>query len=188
MNEVFRLQVSQDVSGLAESLGLLEKQVRAAMRTATRKTSSWANREGARGLAKAAGVPLRTLKAGMRIKLKVKSSGGRVGAQLWYGLNPIALKYLGAKQTARGVRGGGQTIPGAFISPELNNHVYRRAGKERLPIIREEMPIYSKAKDFFPSFERRVAEQLTTLFFAGLDKAAGREEGISQALVGSTNA
>lgn len=57
----------------------------------------------------------------------------------------LSLKWFGARQPKTGVsgvsykierRGGWQRIPGAFISPKLGGHVFKRAGRERTPIVK----------------------------------------------------
>jgi hypothetical protein len=175
----------QDWAKIRELLGVLQKDMKAALRTATRQAGQWANREGARRLAKEANVPLRNLRRGLRLKFQYQSVKGFATARLWYGLNPIALKYLGARETAKGVRVTGEkTIKGAFIVPTLGENVFKRVGKERLPIKRQERPIAEKGTAFLVQFEKEVTEKFVEFFFLALDKAAGRDAGESQAIAG----
>ena len=179
--------VFDDWAKLRDLLGVLQKDMKAALRTAVRQTGQWANREGARGLAKATNVPLNVLRKGLRIKFQYQSVKGYSTARLWYGLNAIALKYLGARQQKRGVRARGQTYPGGFISPALKRHAFQRVGNARLPIKRLDLPIVEKGNAFLADFEKSVAAKFIEFFFAALDKATGRDAGESAAIAGSIN-
>lgn len=179
--------VFEDWARVRELLGVLQKDMKAALKTAVRQTGQWANREGARGLAKATGVPLNVLRKGLRIKFQYQSVKGFSTARLWYGLNAISLKYLGAKQQKKGVRAKGVTYKGGFISGELGGHAFKREGKKRLPIKSLEMTVAEKGMAYLAEFEAKVAAQFVTFFFAALDKAAGRDSGESAAMVGNLN-
>lgn len=181
------LFVEYDWARIRDLLGVLQKDMKAALRTAVRQTGQWANREGARGLAKATNVPLNVLRRGLRIKFQYQSIKGFSNARLWYGLNAVALKYIGVKQQKKGVRARGTTYQGGFISPALKGHAFQRVGKERLPLRKLELPIVEKGNAFLAEFETRVAEKFVELFFASLDKAAGREAGESAAIAGGIN-
>lgn len=181
------LFVFQDWQRIRDLLGVLQKDMKAALKTATRQAGQWANREGARRLAKEANVPLKNLRKGLRLKFQYQSVKGFSTARLWYGLNDISLKYLGAKQTRKGVRARGETIAGAFVTPTIGNHVFKRTGKERLPIVRQEKTIADKGTAFLKKFEAEVAEKFVDLFFLALDKAGGRDAGESRAIAGGIN-
>lgn len=181
------LFVFEDWSKIRDLLGVLQKDMKAALRTAVRQTGQWANREGARGLAKAVGVPLNVLRKGLRIKFQYQSVKGFSTARLWYGLNAISLKYLGAKQQVKGVRARGTTYKGGFVSSALGGHSFQRVGKARLPITELKHTISEKGTDFLTKFEGEVAEKFVTFFFAALDKATGRGAGESLAMAGNLN-
>lgn len=181
------LFVFEDWSRIRESLGVLQKDMKAALRTAVRQTGQWANREGARGLAKATNVPMNVLRKGLRFKFQYQSVKGYSTARLWYGLNAISLKYLGVRQQKKGVRSRGNTYKGGFVAPSLGGHAFQRVGKERFPIRRLEHTIVDKGNAFLADFEGRVAAKFIEFFFAALDKAAGRAAGESQSLVGNLN-
>ena len=183
-NNLLSLFTFQNWDQVRDLLGVLEKDMKAALRLATRQTGQWANREGARGLAKATNTPLKTLKQGMRTKFEYKSKKGFATARLWYGLNSISLKYLGAKQSKKGVRARGQTIPGAFVSEDLGGYVFKRSSDARLPIKEQSQPIAEKGISYLSDFEKKVSEKFVELFFAALDKTAGRAAGESQAIAG----
>lgn len=179
------LFVFSDWSRIRELLGVLQKDMKAALRVAVRQAGQWANREGARGLAKAVNVPLRTLRQGLRIKFQYQSVKGFATARLWYGLNEISAKYLGVKQAKGGVRFRGQSIAGGFISS--NGHAFKRTGKERLPIQQVGMAVVEQGNQFLAEFETKVAAKFVEFFFAALDKISGRSAGDSQAIAGGIN-
>ena len=166
-------------------LGVLQKDMKAALKTAVRQTGQWANREGARGMAKATNVPLNVLRKGLRFKFQYQSVKGFSTARLWYGLNDISIKYLGARQQKKGVRSRGNTYKGAFVSGALGGHAFKRVGKDRYPIERLEMTIVEKGNAFLAEFEQRVAEKFVEFFFANLDKVTGRDAGTSASLAGN---
>lgn len=173
-------------SRIRETLGVLQKDMKAALRVAVRKTGQWANREGAKGLAKETGIPLRTLKAGLRLKFQYQSVKGFATARLWYGLNAISLKYIGARQTKRGVRARGTPVTrGGFVSPTLGGHAFRRVSGARLPLERLEKPIAQKGEAYLAQFEGEVAAKFVEFFFSALDAATGRSEGESMAIAGN---
>ena len=187
-HNLLALFVEYDWARIRDLLGVLQKDMKAALKTAVRQTGQWANREGARGLAKAANVPLHTLRRGLRLKFQYQSfKGGYSTARLWYGLNPIGLKYLGARQQKKGVRARGTTYKGAFISAELGGHAFRRVGKDRLPLEDVDFTIVEKGMAYLAEFDGKVAAKFVELFFAALDKAAGREIGESAAIAGGFN-
>lgn len=181
------LFVFEDWNRVKDLLGVLQKDMKNALRTAVRQTGQWANREGARGMAKATNVPLNVLRKGFRLKFQYQSVGGFSTARLWYGLNAISAKYLGAKSQKKGLRIRGNTYRGGFVSSALDGHSFRRVGKDRLPIERIEMEVVTKGERFLTEFESRVGAKFVEFFFAALDKVAGRQSGESLAIAGNLN-
>jgi hypothetical protein len=187
-HSLLALVVTEDWSRIQSLLGVLQKDMKAALRTAVRQTGQWANREGARGIAKAANVPLNVLRKGLRIKFQYQSFKGAYSeARLWYGLNDVSLKFLGARQQKKGVRARGNTYKSGFISSQLGGHAFQRVGNARLPIKRIELPIAEKGNAFLADFEKRVADKFVESFFGALDKATGRESGTSAGIAGNIN-
>ena len=181
------LFVFEDWARIRDLLGVLQKDMKVALRTAVRQTGQWANREGARGMAKATGTPLNVLRKGLRIKFQYQSVKGFSTARLWYGLNDISLKYLGARQQKKGLRARGVTYKGGFVSSALDGHAFKRVGKDRLPIKRIDMTIHEKGTDYLERFEQSVAAKFVELFFSALDKVSGRDAGDSAAIAGTSN-
>lgn len=181
------LFVFEDWAKIRDLLGVLQKDMKTALRTAVRQTGQWANREGARGLSKASKIPLNVLRKGMRIKFQYQSVKGFATARLWYGLNAISLKYLGVKQQVKGVRARGTTYKGGFVSSALGGHAFQRVGKGRLPIKTLEHSIEKQGFDYLSKFESEVAAKFVQFFFAALDKVSGRDAGESLAIAGNIN-
>ena len=149
------------------ALGVLESDISAAIKTATRKTFKWAEREASKQIAAEAGIPYRAARARTRSKYRLSGSG-----QVWFGLNPVSAKYLGAKERK-----------GGFTAKKLNGHYFRRRGRDRLPIDRIEKPIEQEGLGVVEGdFPRDVQERLIEEFFRALDKTKGRESGTSQAI------
>lgn len=152
------------------ALGVLESDISAAIKTATRKTFKWAEREASKQIAAEAGIPYRAART--RTKSKYRLTGG---GQVWFGLNPVSAKYLGAKERK-----------GGFTAEKLNGHFFRRKGRERLPIERIEKTIESEGLGVVEgSFPSDVQDRLIEEFFMALDKVKGRESGTSQAIASS---
>jgi hypothetical protein len=181
------LFVFEDWSRIKDLLGVLQKDMKDALRSAVRRTGNWANKEASKGIAEATGIPLSVLSQGLRIKFKYQSVKGFSTARLWYGLNPISLKYLTSSETelfynALFADGG----PG-FIVESFGGHAFQRVGNSRFPIKRIEKPIAEKGFGYLEKFEKQVAEKFVLFFFDFLDKKSGRSKGESALLVGNVN-
>lgn len=152
------------------ALGVLESDISAAIKTATRKTFKWAEREASKQIAAEAGIPYRAARTRTKSKYRLTGSG-----QVWFGLNPVSAKYLGAKERK-----------GGFTAEKLNGHFFRRKGRERLPIERIDKTIESEGLGVVEgSFPSDVQDRLIKEFFLALDKVKGRESGTSQAIASS---
>lgn len=149
------------------ALGVLEADITKAIKTATRRTFKWAEREAAKEIAAEAGIPYRAARARTKAKYRLTGSG-----QVWFGLNPVSAKYLGAKERK-----------GGFTNDKLNAHWFRRRGRARLPIDRVEKPIEAEGMAFVEGeFPAELQQRLIDEFFAALDKSAGRDSGASSAI------
>jgi len=122
---------------MANAIGATEKQLEAALRSTYSRMGRWLRTRSVRGLAGVLQIQQRILRA--RIKsFRLQGGVGHAGngAKVWFGLRPIALIRLNARQSGNGVSAaGGRHVDGAFIA---NYHgrrqVLRRKGKERLPV------------------------------------------------------
>lgn len=164
---MIELFTSSNLARVKIALGVLESDISAAIKTATRKTFKWAEREASKQIAAESGIPYRAARARTRSKYRLSGSG-----QVWFGLNPVSAKYLGAKERK-----------GGFTAKKLNGHYFRRRGRDRLPIDRIEKPIEQEGLGVVEGdFPRDVQERLIEEFFLALDKTKGRESGTSQAI------
>lgn len=147
------------------ALGVLESDIQSAIKTATRKAFKWAERHAAKEIAKEAGIPYRAARKRTKAKYRLTGSGS-----IWFGLNPVSAKYLGARERK-----------GGFTAKKLNGHFFKRTGKGRLPIVRMEKPIEDDAMPMIEGeYPMEVQERLIQEFFLALDKKTGRTAGTSQ--------
>ena len=181
------LFVFEDWARVRDLLGVLQKDMKSALRSAVRRTGNWANKEGSKGISAATGIALETLKAGLRIKFQYQSVKGASTARLWYGLNPISLKYLTSSESELFYNALFTDGEPGFVAPALGGHAFQRVGKDRFPIKRIERPIASKGQSFMQEFEGRVAAKFVEFFFAAIDKKQGRAKGESAAIAGNIN-
>ena len=159
---------SSNLARVKIALGVLESDISKAVKTATRKTFKWAERKAAKDIAAEAGIPYRAARARTRAKYRLSGSG-----QVWFGLNPVSAKYLGAKDRK-----------GGFTNNKLNKHFFRRRGRARLPIDRVEKSIEADGMAYVEAeFPDEVRAKLLEEFFAALDKVGGRETGTSQQIL-----
>lgn len=164
---MIELFTGSNLARVKVALSVLESDISAAIKTATRKTFKWAEREAAKQIAAEAGIPYRAARERTRSKYRLTGSG-----QVWFGLNPVSAKYLGAKERK-----------GGFTASKLNGHFFRRKGRDRLPIERIEKTIKNEGLGVVEGdFPRDVQDRLIEEFFMALDKTKGRDSGTSQAI------
>ena len=103
-----------------------------------------------RGLSQHLAVQQKVIRRRLKsFRLQRKAGGSEI--TVWYGLDPIALIYLKAKQNKRpggGVRAyGGRFVKSAFIAAGKNGkeQVFKRRGKARLPVDKQRADIEDKA-------------------------------------------
>ena len=128
-----------DLSGMAEQFDAAPEKIRMAARRALAFAARWANSEALKQVPKVTGIRANII-AG-RIRMEIMEESGRV----WIGLNPIDVKKLHPVQTADGISADGFEFPGAFMPWGIEGPVFRRIGKERLPIKKLEVAISQKA-------------------------------------------
>lgn len=125
-------------------LGATEAQVKAALKSTLTKMASWLRTRSVRGLSKALEVQQKVLRRRLKtFRAVLSTDGGSI--TVWYGLNPISLISLGARQTRRGVTAGRHKRPGAFIA---KGQVFKRKGKSRLPLVKQELDIKDKSETY----------------------------------------
>ncbi len=112
----------------------LENEMRIAVRATTRKAKTVMSRQVRTELA----APARSVN--QLISTQVTGGFAPSGEVRLRKTKRLPLKAFKPRQTRKGVsyriskRTGRNRVAGAFISPKLGNHVYKRRGKSRLPI------------------------------------------------------
>ena len=136
-------------------VGSATKKLDLAAARALRRTAQWLRTHSSREIAK----ELRITQSPIRHRYNVYSRATAKEIKLWVGLRPIGVHYLGTpKQTPDGVAVGHRRYDGAFISPMKSTQrlVFRRKGRERLPIemVREDWE--GPAMDSLERWEKRA--------------------------------
>lgn len=134
--------LSVDIDGdsvfaLANAFGATEAQVEAAMRSTYGRMGRWLRTRAMRGLSSKLRIQQKILRARVKtFRIEGGIVNGGAGAKVWFGLRPISLMRLNARQSGKGVRAaGGRYIEGAFIANFKGRpQVLKRTGSARLPI------------------------------------------------------
>ena len=130
---------------LVES-GLSEKQVQRAARSALKKTQAWVKSRSIKELSSELRIQQKIIRRRVRA-VKPRNDSKGLKARIWYGVAPVAMINLGARQTSLGVRAQqGRFVRSAFISAGRKGaQVFKRKGRARLPIERQREEIASPA-------------------------------------------
>lgn len=139
------VRIDVEIAGgqqIVEELQATHKQVEAALRSTVRKVAGWLRTRAYRGLAPALDIPIKVLRRRLKT-FALKTSPDGTQMTLWFGLNPVGLIYLGAKQTKAGVTAYKRKVPGGFIA---KGQVFKRTGKGRLPIERQAADVQDQAQ------------------------------------------
>lgn len=147
---------SASLNQLALNVAATEDEARKALRSTMNKMAAWMRTRSVQGLSKSLQIQQKVIRRRLKaVKFKQTADGGV--AKVWYGENPIGLIYLGAKQTGTGVLAdGGRFVPGAFIArgrgaKNKSMQVFKRVGKKRLPLEREEAAIQKPVDKYLES-------------------------------------
>lgn len=148
---MIRLEVSAPrLEVMVARMGADKGTVRQVMRSALGKMSSWARTRSAKGLSPELALQQKVIRRRLRTrKPKATNDGARAG--VWYGLAPVSLIHLGARQTKAGVRAQrGRFVRSGFITRGRRGgeQVFKRRGRARLPIERQREQIALPAKKF----------------------------------------
>lgn len=126
-----------------------EKQVMLALRSTLSKLAAWMRTKSVRGLSTELQIQQKLIRRRLKsFRMKRTAEGGTI--TVWYGLDPIALIHLGARQTKAGVTAGQHKRDGAFIAPGSNGNrqVFKRRGSARLPLNKERLDVEDKAATY----------------------------------------
>lgn len=139
-----------DFAPLIAELGATEAQARKALRTTLSKMAAWLRAQSVKELSKELQVAMRVIRRRLKaVKFRASKDGG--AATVWYGLDPVGLIWLGAKQTSSGVTAqGGRIVEGGFIATMKNGHkgVFKRRGTARLRIDEQAASIQTPAEKY----------------------------------------
>lgn len=129
----------RSLTALVNAFGATEAQFEAAMRSTYGKMGRWLRTRGVRELSSLLKIKQKILRGRIKAFGLQGGIGNRThaaGAKVWFGLRPISLMRLNARQVPGGVRAdGGRFIPHAFIATIHGRpQVMRRVGTSRLPI------------------------------------------------------
>lgn len=153
---------SATINQLALNVAATEGQTRKALRTTLNKMAAWLRVRSVKGLSKSLEIQQKIVRRRLKtVKFKETADGGV--AKVWYGLNPVAMIYLGAKKAPGGVSASGNRfVKGAFIAKgrgkSTSMQVFKRVGKARLPLQREEAAIQKTASDYLEGGVLKNAE------------------------------
>lgn len=140
---------AQGIQHVIHDLHASEAQVKQALRSTLRKMASWMRTKSVRGLSAHLQIQQKVIRRRLRsFNLKMTPDGGTV--TVWYGLNPISLIYLGARQNKTGVTAGAHKRPGAFIAKGSGDalQVFKRRGRARLPLDKQRLDVEDKANTY----------------------------------------
>lgn len=163
------------IDQLVLDLAATEGQVEKALRSTVSKMANWLRARTVRGLSEELKMQQRIIRRRLKAtKVKQTANGGI--ATIWYGLNPVGLIYLGAKQNK--AAGGGVTtrqghrhnVPGGFIAkmPNGKEGVFKRRGARRLKIDEQAESIQEPADRYLAQAALMNAE-FTAQFFKTLE-------------------
>ncbi|HCE6978407.1 TPA: hypothetical protein NHP34_006056 [Pseudomonas aeruginosa] len=160
----FQLNFEVDGWGSVErALADAPRKLDIAAARALRKTAQWLRTHSSREIARELGIT----QSPVRHRYNIYSQSTAREVKLWVGLQPIGVHYLGTpKQTPTGVKVGHRDYDDAFISPMKSSQrlVFRRKGRERLPIEKVTEDWEGPALGALERWERRAMERFMELF------------------------
>jgi hypothetical protein len=169
-----------DYLEIAAVFGLTPEQIKSVLAVVTKNTINWAKKQSAAGLGNKLAIPYKTVRERMRVKIKT------VRGTLWYGFNPIDLKYTDPVESGQGYAAHGYSYAGAFKVDSLNGHIFERdgrlgimksgryKGKMRERITKVTVPIDVKANEYLNLFSEDVQKYFMEQLFAEVEKTTGR--------------
>jgi hypothetical protein len=141
---------SGQLQRLVDDLTATEKQAEKALGSTVTRMATWLRTKSLRGLSAELSIQQKIIRRRLK-QFKVRRSAGSAEITVWYGLDPIAMIYLGARKAAGGVRAsGGRFVDGGFIANGRNGsrQVFKRRGRARLPLDKQNADIKDKADTY----------------------------------------
>ncbi len=147
------LHLDIDTKGLERlsiDLDATEAQADKALNSTLVKMASWLRSKSVKGLSDTLSIQQKVIRRRLKsFRLQRRSGGSEI--TVWYGLDPIALIYLRARQGNGGVQAsGGRFVSAGFIAQGRNGsrQVFKRRGSARLPIDKQRAEIEDQANTF----------------------------------------
>ena len=166
---------------------LTMEDMKSSIRRATDDTANWANKSAANDLARELNLPYPVLRKRVKMKRRMITGGGKLAtARIWYGINDISLKYLKPKQEEGGVfTSGAGIIMRGFISPTLDGHVFKRTGRGRLPIQKQNLSVEHKAWNYLvTTYEPKLSAYFMDRFYFYIESLSGKDFGSAAPALG----
>ncbi|GHY00989.1 phage tail protein [Vibrio cholerae] len=170
------LQLDQELAYLEAQLMASVPQIQKAIDRALKKTARWLETHSKRELGRELKLPIKVLTVRFQHTFYLKD--GEKAVSVWFGLNPVQVRYIGkAKQNRRGTRVGKHQFDGAFSAAMKSEHlnVFRRKGRERLPIEVVRLPIEEQSNPIFERYYQRAQGRFTELLRQELNFALNHE-------------
>lgn len=153
-----RVDIEIDASQLqlaVTDISATQQQAEKALNSTLGKMATWLKAKSVRGLSAALDIQQKVIRRRIKsFSLRRNSDGSEM--TVFYGLDPVALIYLGPKKRPRGVSAsGGRYVPGGFIA---KGQVFKRKGSARLPIEKQVADIKDAADTFIEDHLLGTAE------------------------------
>ncbi len=170
--------VKQDQDLISRQLALTQHSIQKAEARAVNKTARWLRTQVLRQVSRAVRIPQKALKS--RFLIPKKANRTETRATFWAGMYGIDPLWLGAgRRTKTGYRVGRRQFVGGFRATMRSGHtgVFRREGRERLPIIQEYITINTETEEavrrLIPRAEHELIKKLKQEINYELHKTAG---------------
>lgn len=157
----------QDLLRIGEDLQASDKQIKFAMSRALRRTEASLRKLSSKGLPPLLGLRTASVLRKRLKSIKMRAGAGEAGVTLWYGLNPLPVSSF--KGTVKQDDGGALQrdfyFEDAFVAKsgkKGRNTIFKRKGKERLPIVEQTITIEDKA---FVYIEDEIFDQVIEIFW-----------------------
>lgn len=163
----FHIEISTtEIERVASSLGATPQIAEKAMNSTLAKMATWLKTRSIKGLSKTLIMQPKIIRRRLKTLRLHKGANGSF-ARIWYGLDPVSLINLQARQTKQGVRAyGGRFVKSAFITKGRNGNkqVFKRVGAARLPIKKQTDPILQKADHYLDTDAINSADFMQQFF------------------------
>lgn len=157
----------QDLLRVGEELQASDKQIKFALSRALRRTEASLRKLSSKGLPKVLGLRTATALRQRLRTIKMRAKPGEDGVTLWYGLNPLPVSSFKGRlqQDDGGAWKQDYFFDDAFVAKSRKkgqNTIFKRKGKERLPIVEQSIAIEDPA---FVYIEDEVFDQVLDIFW-----------------------